>query len=185
VVELLTAVLVFLIWKHYPPPLAAINTVYVCGLIVAAMIDIDHCIIPDEISVGGILFGITTSFFCPRLFETTNHLWAVKESFIGFIVGGGLLFCIAIGGSVLFQKEAMGMGDVKLLAAIGSFVGWKGVFWIVPVSSFLGSIIGALLLLRKRRFLGVRMPFGPFLAAAGILWLLGGREWMDEYLRLF
>jgi leader peptidase (prepilin peptidase)/N-methyltransferase len=84
-------------------------------------------------------------------------------------------------GTLLFKKEAMGMGDVKLLAAMGSFLGTTSISWILPVSSFVGSILGIALIFWQRGAWGTRIPYGPFLGLAAVLWLFGGAELTNGY----
>jgi len=103
-------------------------------------------------------------------------------SVVGALAGGGLLWGVAILGKLVFKKEAMGMGDVKLMSAFGAFLGWASTFWILSIASLVGSAIGILLLLRKGKMWGVRIPFGPYLAIGAYVWMLGGKSWLMSYL---
>ncbi|MFQ3670194.1 MAG: prepilin peptidase [Verrucomicrobiia bacterium] len=184
-VEAITALLFTILWILWPPQLAAPYCLGVAGLIIATFVDLDHYIIPDEVSLGGVLVGLILSTLIPDLHQATSWWGGLKASLLGVAVGGGALWAIAFLGSIIFRKEAMGMGDIKLLAAMGAFLGWTAVPFIIGVASMLGAVIGACLLLRKNKLWGVRLPFGPFLAAAALLWLLGGHQWMADYLALF
>jgi leader peptidase (prepilin peptidase) / N-methyltransferase len=84
-------------------------------------------------------------------------------------------------GTLLFKKEAMGMGDVKLLAALCSFLGGTSITWILPLSSLIGSVLGLALIFWQRGAWGTRIPYGPFLGLAAILWLFGGSDFMNSY----
>jgi leader peptidase (prepilin peptidase)/N-methyltransferase len=84
--------------------------------------------------------------------------------------------------SWLLQKEAMGTGDAKLLAALGAFLGWTSLPWILAASSILGTIVGLVILTQRKQKLGVKIPYGPYLAIAAIFWLLGGKLLFTKYL---
>lgn len=184
-VEILTALLFTILWQIWNPVMASIFSLAVAGLIVATFVDLDHFIIPDEISLGGIIAGLLLSTIFPELHGAEGWWGGLKASLIGASVGGLGLACIAFAGSVIFRKEAMGMGDIKLLAAMGAFLGWAAIPFIVGVSSILGALIGGFLLLQKNRIWGVKLPFGPFLALAALIWILGGHSWMRSYLSMF
>jgi len=181
-VEFLTAVLFLVIWQLYSPWLAVIYCALTGALIVGSFIDLDHFILPDEITVGGIVAGLILCFLVPEMQGADSHWQALKLSAIGAGTGFGVLWLIAIIGTFALRKEAMGFGDVKLMGALGAFFGWPCVPYMIAVSSILGSVIGGVLLLRSRRKLGIPIPFGPFIALAALTWLLGGNEWMMEYL---
>ena len=83
-----------------------------------------------------------------------------------------------------FPREAMGLGDVKLIAAIGTFVGWQGVLFTIPIAAFLGCLFGAVAILLRHKNLSVRVPFGPFLSAGAVLWVLCGPELVGVYERI-
>lgn len=184
VVELFTAIVTVAIWQvHGTSPFAALAYLgFAYALIVASFVDIDHFYIPDRISLGGIPAGILCSVLVPSLQGTYDWGEAIKLSFVGAVAGAGLLLGVAILGTILFRKEAMGMGDVKLMATLGAFLGPLSPIYILAVSSILGSLLGIALLLRKGRFGSMAMPYGPFLAGAALIWILGGRQWMIRYL---
>jgi leader peptidase (prepilin peptidase) / N-methyltransferase len=184
-VEFITALLSVWIWNLFPPLLALTYLVFTYGLIVATFVDIDHFIIPDEISLGGCVVGLILSALLPQLQETDNHLAGLVNSLLGLVFGGGVLLVIAVVGSFVMRKEAMGMGDIKLIAAMGAFLGWKAPLFIIAVSSILGSVIGIGMMIQKQKRWGLKMPFGPFLAMAAVVWILGGHQWMTAYLAFF
>lgn len=156
-----------------------------CALLVATFIDLDHFIIPDEISLGGCVAGLLCSALVPALQGEVVWWKGLLWSGVGLLTGGGLLFAIAIAGTALLRKEAMGMGDVKLLAALGAFLGWEATFFIIAVSSMIGASFGVSLILVRRRRWGTPIPFGPYIVAAAMIWMLGGSRWMDAYWEAF
>ena len=150
---------------------------FVWALIAASFIDLDYRIIPDEISLGGLAIGLIISPLVPQLHGSASWLIALKRSCIGALVGGGLLYVTGVLGTLAFKKEAMGGGDVKLLAMAGSLLGWQAVtlaFFLAPLLAIGPGL--AVLLLRKSH----EIPYGPFLAAALLVALFGG----DAVLRL-
>ncbi len=181
-VELLTGLLFVALWWKYPPALFAAYALFTAGLIAASGIDLDHFIIPDRFTLGGCVAGLVCSALVPALHEQTTAWTGLTEGLRGAAVGAGALGAIAWVGRKLFGQEAMGMGDVKLMAAFGSFLGAWSTAFILPVSSLIGSVVGLTLMATGRSAWKSRIPYGPFLAAAAILWMLRGREWTDAYL---
>jgi len=104
-----------------------------------------------------------------------------KDSLIGMIVGGGSLFLVAWGYQIVTGKEGMGGGDIKLLAMIGAFIGWKGVLFTIFIASATGSVIGAVLMLFSQKDLKFAVPFGPFLSIGAIAYLFFGPELIFWY----
>jgi len=183
-VEFLTAALFTLIWNHYleSPQLALIYCFLTGALIVGSFIDLDYFILPDRITYGGIVAGLILSCIFPEMHEANSALEALKRSAIGAGIGFGGLWLIAIIGTIALKKDAMGFGDVKLMGALGAFFGWTSIPFIIAVSSILGSVIGLFMLIGSRKKLGVPIPFGPFIAMAAVVWILGGNIWMGRYL---
>lgn len=200
VVELLTAILFLLIWMRYDAggdarPLALISTTHVLhvpilwlfafGLILATFVDFDHLIIPDRTSLGGIVIGIAATAVAPSLHllpgeETITIITGLKRSLIGVAAGSGLLYGIGCLGKVMFRKDAMGLGDVKLLGAIGAFLGWQATIFTAMAASAFGAVVGVSLIVSGKREMGSRIPFGPYLALAAMIWILWGtRIWHD------
>jgi len=170
-VETFTAVACTGLWFLYPPKLFFLYVLLVAGLIVASGLDLDHLVIPDGLTLGGVLAGITASYFVPELQQVSDGTEAMLRSALSAAVGGAFLWALAKTSSWLLQKDAMGMGDAKLLAALGAFLGWKSLIWIVAGSSVLGSLFGLTILAKRKRKLGVKIPYGPFLALAAIIWI--------------
>jgi leader peptidase (prepilin peptidase)/N-methyltransferase len=266
-VELATAVLFLAAWGHAGPisfGLAVAECVLLAGLIVATCIDFEHYIIPDEITLGGVGTGLLCSLLVPALQTAPSAFAALKQSLLGLVFGGGIIYLTVLLGKYFFgrkthelapnstvvfgenglqlpdeevpyedifyrktdtvvleaktavladktyelvqvrlnptllqvgpdqyhplevprlevvtdaitiPREAMGMGDVKFMAAIGAFLGWTGVLFSMIFSAFLGALGGGLMIfyhvLRKDHY-STRIPYGPCIAAAAAVWL--------------
>ncbi len=174
IVEALTGVAtVALVRQFGATPQALVYACFVYGLIAASFIDLEFQIIPDEISLGGLVVGAVASFAIPTLHGTDARLLALGRSVIGLLVGGGLLYVTGMLGDAIFRKESMGGGDIKLLAMAGSILGWKLVtltFFMAPV---LALIPGLLVLLFKRSHV---IPYGPFLSLGLVIALFMGND---------
>ncbi len=153
---------------------ALVSFLLVCALLVVTFIDLDHHIIPDVISLPGILLGLAASFG-PGLVPPTDAL-------IGLLLGGGVLFLVAWGYQWLARREGMGGGDIKLLAMIGAFLGWKGVAVTLFIASLTGTLAGLAVMLRRTEGMKAAVPFGPFLSIGAIAYLFRGPELMRWYL---
>lgn len=174
-VEALTAALFTFLWILYPPKLFFTYALLSSGLIVASGIDFDHLVIPDGLTLGGVVAGIILSYWAPEIQGTTDPTDAMVRSSLSAAVGGGFLWVLAKTASWFLQKEAMGSGDAKLLAALGAFLGWLALPWILAFSSIVGAGVGVATILRRRQRLGVKIPYGPYLALAAWIWMLGGK----------
>ena len=162
-------------------------------LIMASGVDITHLIVPDEISVFGIMAALLAGLLLPELhvggevYHTMTELTGIRMvdgligSAIGAVAGGGLVYAFAVLGALLFRREALGLGDVKLMAMVGAFMGWKVAFFAFFLAPFFGLLYGIPLLLFRGQHL---MPFGPFLSSAAVLVLMF-RELACSYLRPF
>ena len=270
-IELLTAILFMACWLkagHVSVLLALAYCLIMAGLIVATFIDLEHFIIPDEITIGGIVAGFAISLLVPALHGTSSASAAVKESLLGILVGGGLIYGILRAGKLLFGKqkielepgtrivftetslklpeeeipfedlfyrdsdfisfeatrlqlgdrcyakasvrltpkqlqidgdefkpedvshmealvdrivlprEAMGFGDVKFMAAIGAFLGWPAVLFCLMMSSIIGALVGLGLIAAKKQEWSSRLPYGPYIALAAVLWIFCGPQLM-------
>jgi leader peptidase (prepilin peptidase)/N-methyltransferase len=102
------------------------------------------------------------------------------EALIGLLIGGGVLFVIALVYEFISKREGMGGGDIKLLAMIGGFLGWKSLMFVLLFSSFSGAIVGITAMIIKRQDMKYAVPFGPFLSAAAVAYLF----WGDAFMRL-
>src|SRR5450432_1166571 len=274
IVELLTGVAFLGCWMEFgvanhPLPSLALTLVYaifLAGLICATFIDFEHFIIPDEITLGGIVVGFALSLLLPSLHDANSIQLAFWRSSLGILIGAGIIYAILRLGKLLFgrqkltlspdtiiyftdtavclpdqmipydeifyrksdtivlhartvelvdrgyrdvamrlspwalqigdekispdevahleavcseitlPREAMGLGDVKFLGAIGSFIGWQGALFSLMVSSMIGAAVGIVLILLRKREWSSRMPYGPYIAAAAVLWLFGGKK---------
>lgn len=159
-----------------PTAYALLIFAFLAALIVITFIDLDHQIIPDAISIPGIFVG----FAAALLFGHPTWL----ASLIGILLGGGILWLVAAGYEWLTGREGMGGGDIKLLAMIGAFLGWRAVPVTILLASLLGSIIGVSLMAVRGRDSKMAIPFGPFLAAAAVIALFWGDQLIEWYLNL-
>ncbi len=133
------------------------------ALLVIIVIDIHHQIIPDIISLPGIVMGVAFSLF------SNTVTW--QSSLIGLFVGGGVLYAVATLYFILRKIDGMGGGDIKLLAMIGAWLGWQSLPFVIFVSSLTGSMIGLLAMFYQKKGGHTRIPFGPFLSIAALLYL--------------
>jgi leader peptidase (prepilin peptidase)/N-methyltransferase len=147
-----------------------------CGLLVGTFTDLAHFIIPDEITVGGLAAGLVLSSAFPALFDTASHKTAFLLSLWGAAVGASFIYATGLLGEWLFKKEAMGGGDVKLMAMIGSFIGWKLVILVFFMAPFFGALVGLYIKFVKKKDI---IPYGPYLSLATVVAIL----WGDKILR--
>lgn len=182
-VEMLTAVLFLSVWNIYGlDPRSLVYMVMIGGLILGTFVDLEYYIIPDRVSLGGMVAGLIFSALAPSLHGATSAGPALASSIIGLLAGSGSLYLVAELGRRAFKKEAMGLGDVKLLGALGAFLGWRAVVFTILISSLLGSVIGVALILTGKREWQSRLPYGPFLAVGATCWVLGGSRLWEWYL---
>lgn len=180
-VELVTALagVVFLYFFSFSPQFF-VYWLFACMLITIVGIDIEHQEIPDIISIPGICIGaILMTVF--RLDGSAAHLESFINSFAGILAGGVSMFLLGIIGELIFRKQALGGGDVKLMAMIGAFLGWKLViltFFLAPV---MGAGVGIFMKIRYRQNV---IAYGPYLAFGAIISLLYGNKILD-YLFVF
>lgn len=185
VVEFLTAFMLCLIWWRFGDPvLTVIYFIFISLLIAGSFIDLDFLIIPDSITVSGIIIGLLASSIHPQLIGVKIWWHGLLKSLLSVLIGGGSLYVIAITASAILKKEAMGMGDVKLLAMIGSFIGWQWALFTIFSSSLLGTIAGLTLIMLKKTDIKGKIPFGPYLAMGSVVSLFWGREVLNWYARL-
>ena len=165
------------------PALLPVYWLVLWGLILGTFVDLEHYILPDRVTIGGMVAGVVLSPLVPELHFTASWSTALLRSVLGLAVGFGGLWLIAILGELAFKKEAMGFGDVKLMGAIGAFFGWKAVLFVLLSASLFGSIVGVGLIALGKRQLQGRIPFGPFLALGTLLWMFWGRALVSAYMR--
>jgi len=147
--------------------------IMVSGLIVATFVDFEIQEIPDEISVGGIAIGLILSIAAPGIFNESSRLSSFINSLLGALAGGASIYAMGILGEFAFKREAMGGGDVKLLAMIGSFIGWKLVLLTFFMAPIFGSVVGIILKIRKGQD---TIPYGPYLSLAAIISIFAGER---------
>ncbi len=189
VVELLTALLTTLLFYKFG--LTVITFVYlivILSLIVITFIDLEYMIIPNVITLPGIVIGFTYNFLITDFGQLSASLGYIDShsvlhlitsipvinSFFGILLGGGILYAIAVFYRLIKKSEGMGMGDVKLLAMLGAFLGIKGVFFTIFVSSLLGAVVGITIILMKKGDMKFAIPYGPFISFGAILFIFTG-----------
>jgi leader peptidase (prepilin peptidase)/N-methyltransferase len=174
-VEFLNGALTLALFLKFGPTLSFLALFLFCSaLVVITFIDLEHQIIPDEISLSGIVIGFIFSFFLPW------QTWL--NSLLGILLGGGSLLLVAYGYQWLTGKEGMGGGDIKLLAMMGAFLGWKSVLFIIFASSLIGSVVGITMMLVQKKDSKLAIPFGPYLAFGAVLYLFYGQQLILWYL---
>ncbi|HEY1716910.1 MAG TPA: prepilin peptidase [Verrucomicrobiae bacterium] len=269
IVELLTGIAFLGCWLAFgakSPALAMVYSIFIAGLICATFIDFEHFIIPDEITLGGMVAGFAASFFLPSLHDANSVGAGMLRGLLGIVGGAGIVYAIlrlgkllfgrqklklppdtkivftetcvhlpgreilyeelfyrksdtivlqartvelidrgyenvtvrlspsslkigeeeinpdgvafleAVGAEIILPREAMGLGDVKFMGAIGAFIGWQGVIFSLAVSSFIGAAVGVSLILMRKRAWSSRMPYGPYIALAAVIWVFGGKK---------
>jgi leader peptidase (prepilin peptidase)/N-methyltransferase len=154
----------------------------VFGLALGTFVDLEHMIIPDRVSLGGIVLGILFSTLIPELHNEADGYGGFLSAFLGAAIGVGILWLVAVLGKLIFRKDAMGMGDVKLMGAIGAFLGWPSVLFTLMVSSFLGAAVGITLVLTGKKAMQSRIPYGPYIALAALIWMLWGPTLWNAYI---
>ena len=182
-VELLTGALFTVLWLVHGWTLQTpVYFLFAGALILGTFVDFDHLILPDRVTLGGMAAGLLLSVAFPALQGQTERLPALLHSLIGLALGYGLLWLVATLGRLVLKREAMGMGDVKLLGAIGACLGWQAVLFTVFVSSLSGTVLGLALIAAGKKELQSRIPYGPHIALAALVWMLCGPACIDSYL---
>lgn len=173
---------VALLWRYGFSPDFVAYCLLASTLIVITFIDLDFQIIPDRITLPGIPLGLLAgSFLLPDPFLRAVPL-GYMSSLIGAASGFFFYYLVAFLSLKLLRKEGMGGGDIKLMAMVGGFLGWKSVILTTFIGSLSGSVIGILMMLLKGRGRGTLIPFGPFLAFGAIVSLFFGQEILIWYL---
>jgi leader peptidase (prepilin peptidase)/N-methyltransferase len=157
-------------------PLLVPRLVFACAMVVLFAIDLEHHLLPNVITLPGIAVGLIASAVLPP---------GIVDALIGVLIGGGVLWLI---GEAYFRysgQEGMGGGDVKMLAMIGAFLGWKLVLVTLVLSSVLGSVIGLMVIAARKGGMKYALPYGTFLALGALVASLAGEAIVNWYVGLY
>lgn len=170
-VELLCGLLYIILYEHFGLSIQGmIFTLLVTSLLIVSFIDAAYRVIPDVMTLPGIIAGLLASALVTSV--------GLGSAILGVTLGGGLFLLIAI-----ISRGGMGGGDIKLTAMIGAFLGWQGVFVTIFLAALSGAVSGLFLIVVKKKGRKDALPFGPFLALGALLALLWGHEIVHWYLR--
>ncbi len=197
-VELLNGLFYVWIYREFWLSGETLLVMALCSsLIVITFIDFDHQIIPDAITLPGMLVGLTLApFFMSALADPLPfqlgrlvphagpYLTGFLNSFIGLVLGAAPLLAIGWTWEKLRHIEAMGGGDVKLMGMVGSFLGWKGALLTIMLGAVTGSVVGIALIALRRHRMDRVIPFGPFLALGAVVTTFYGFDIISWYLGL-
>lgn len=173
-IEAATGLISWLLFQRFGPGLPyGIYFLYAASLLAVSVIDLEHRIIPDEVSLPGILIGLGLAAFTP----VTSFL----DTLAGVLLGGGSLLLVGMAYEAVRKQEGIGGGDIKLLAMIGAFTGWKGVLFTIFGGSLIASVVGIALMIARRENGQVPIPFGPFLSGASLLYVFMGERLIQAY----
>lgn len=188
-VELITAIMFVVLFNHYGLSYEFfVFVIFICSLIIATFVDIKHRIIPDEVSIGGIILGFILNSV--RGFNVGPFTYDAKpmlNSFLGIIIGAGIIYLTRFLFDLVYFKilknppvqgetSCMGDGDIILLAMIGAFLGWRAAILTFFIAPFLGIVVGVINLIVKKEHI---IPYGPFLSLAALISLF----WSDKIIR--
>ena len=185
-IELLTllcALLFFFKIQPYPRFLLYFFA-FVLPLLALILIDWKHLLLPDKITLPGIILGILVHFMDGRYFLNSSHSFSalLSESGLGILAGGGTLLLLALAYRWLRKKEGLGGGDVKMAAMLGAFLGWKAIFFIFFMASWLGIFVALFWMLFRSKTLATHLPFGSFLGLSSLIYMLYGQLLVQKYL---
>lgn len=204
-VETLTGVLFLAAFMRYGN-LAPLAWVWIALMIVGSFIDFDLRLLPDFVTVGGMIYGVSVAAVVwviaawfgvdIRLFSAGSAAWPVHSlypfaleplwSIVGLAFGLGLLWLIRFLGTLAFRREAMGLGDVLLMGGIGAIFGFEAVLVTLVLSAVAGSVVGVALILVSKVKLGsfVEIPYGPYICMGCLAWMFWGPELVNWYLNI-
>ena len=148
-------------------------SVLASALVASSFIDLEHQIIPDVISIPGIFTGVILCVLFPSVIGKAERLAAFYYSVFGVLAGGGSIYALGLMGELIFKKEAMGGGDVKLMAMIGAFLGIKLAMLVFFLAPFFGATAGIISKLRENKSI---IPYGPYLSIATIVAMIWGEK---------
>lgn len=182
-VEIGTAGLSWFVWRKYGASAGyPLYFAFAASLLMVSAIDLEHRIIPDVVSIPGAIIGV--------LYAGLSHLLhsdylpsylTLPDSLIGVLVGGGSLYLVAFLYGAATGREGLGGGDIKLMAMVGAFLGWRGALFAIFVGSLFGSVVGVAVMIVKKADGTLPIPFGPFLSGAALLYLAAGHRIVDTY----
>lgn len=179
VIEALTAALFVATYAAFGLSwLLPIRLAFGCAMIVLLVIDLQHQILPNEVTLGGLVVGLAAS-----VVTIDSPGW--RDALVGAAAGGGILWLVAWGYERVRHQQGLGFGDVKMLAMIGAFLGWKLMLLTLASASILGSLTAAALMVSGRAGLQSKLPLGTFLAVAAIFASLFGQPVVDWYLGFY
>ncbi len=157
-------------------PLLAARLLFACAMVVLFVIDLRHRILPNVITVPGVVIGVALSLVLPP---------GPVSSLVGAVAGGGVLWLIGESYYRLRGVDGLGMGDVKMLAMIGAFLGWRQMLVTLVFASLTGSLAGVAVLVSRRGGMQAALPFGTFLAVGALVAAVGGDAILDWYLQFY
>ncbi|ULA62329.1 MAG: hypothetical protein LZF86_10190 [Nitrospira sp.] len=168
-----TAGYLAILWFFGPTMVAVVYAILFSALLVVTGTDLSHQIIPNAVTFPGIGLGLVSA--------ATVLPLGLLNGFIGLLVGGGILWLLAWASPYLFGKEGMGGGDIKLLAMVGAFLGWKLALMTIMIGSLVGSVVGVSLLaagvIKREEYI----PFGPFLVLGAVSAIFFGPVILEWY----
>ena len=183
-IELLGGMLFFAVfWFYGVTPVTPVMWIWISLMIVGSMIDFDHKLLPDFVTVGGMILGLVSSGVDSIIHHSS---FFILHSLAGLVFGFGLLWLIRLLGSKAFKREAMGLGDVFLMGAVGALFGPVAVLFTLILSSVFGSVVGiGMVALSKTKFgKFVEIPYGPYICLGCLVWMFYGPELVDAYIHL-
>ncbi|HEC83293.1 MAG TPA: prepilin peptidase [Firmicutes bacterium] len=181
VIEVATAIVLVLIWNSFPFKVSIAYSVFSVLVIACAATDYEKQIIPDKITFPGMVLGIGFSVTLLRANIGSNPL---LHSLLGLLIGGGALLVVGWLYNKVRRIEGIGLGDVTLMAMVGSFLGYRLALLTIFIGSVAGALVGIGVMVKTRQGLKAKIPFGVFLSPAALVCLLAGEDILQAYLRL-
>ena len=157
-------------------PAAAVAALFCALLIALSLIDAEHFLLPDKLTLPGVLLGLLVQPFFPSVLFI--------DAIVGAVLGAGLLILLINFWYWIREEEGMGLGDVNMLAMVGAFLGWQGTLITLVAASLTGAVFGLTLIMMRRLGFKSRLPFGVFLALGAIVALFWGGGLFAGYMRL-
>ncbi|MCK4556317.1 MAG: prepilin peptidase [Candidatus Aminicenantes bacterium] len=177
-VEILTPLSFVLLYLHYSLSFHFFaSCFFASAMIVLGFIDFYHMIIPDEITLPGLVLALVYSFFRDDLNLT--------QALIGAVTGAGFLLLVYGTYYLVRKKEGLGMGDVTMMLLLGAYLGWRQTLFTLILASFVGAVVGVVVIFSRKKDFQYSLPFGTFLAPAAYVALLWGEKILRWYLGLF